>query len=592
MLNTQGIATVGEPVSARRNRSACGLCSMLLLAALAVWGVHRWVSAEQTFYSMDFSNHWVRQIEIKARFEQDPVAALQEVIYTVRHSEYNSAGALLLLPASFLLGTSREAFIDAIALFLALPGALALSGLLVWMSRQTAVTRSVVGIILPWLVVLTLPVFWRPTLLGYVATAGLAPMALVLWLYLRRPPGAHGWGALLGMALGLVSLVLFHKWYAVWAAAFLLSAGIDGLCFAGFNFKRLWPVTFQLLFLSLASAGLVFGLAWPLATSLLHAGYADKFSYASRHGNLFSALREIPDFLGWPVAAVAGYGVWVALSRMETRRSGLLMLVLSLAVFFLFRTQMNFIDRHHYTMLVPGLVAFIVWGLADLLRRWPKGWPRMAGWACIATYGALNLGAAFFPAFGSIGTGVGPLLTSIRDYPEVRHDQAEMARLVTRLAALSTSEWDRVYVVGTSMQHNQGIVENAHLSLGVPRTFEDHLVFSSGVDIWNGFPSNLLEARYVMLFDPPQYFGSERFQRVVQMSWQSLMEKRDIGAAYVQLAEKYSLEGGVQALLFERVRPLKKSEIEAFAARFREFYPDRPNVYTYRPPYDMIYDSQ
>ena len=70
------------------------------------------------------------------------------------------------------------------------------------------------------------------------------------------------------------------------------------------------------------------------------------------------------------------------------------------------------------------------------------------------------------------------------------------------------------------------------------------------------------------------------------------MWQRDIGLAYRRLPDRFTLEGGVEAVLFERIRPLKRSEIVSLATLFRQFYPERPHLFTYRPPYDMINDTQ
>jgi hypothetical protein len=112
------------------------------------------------------------------------------------------------------------------------------------------------------------------------------------------------------------------------------------------------------------------------------------------------------------------------------------------------------------------------------------------------------------------------------------------------------------------------------------------VVRPADVDKRDGFPQQLPTADIVVASDPPQIHLAAEDQQVILEPARQLAKKVGIGAAFERVEGEYVLDGGAQAFLYRRTRPVTAEEIAELSAALQRSYPDRPYIFEYEasPP--------
>jgi hypothetical protein len=215
--------------------------------------------------------------------------------------------------------------------------------------------------------------------------------------------------------------------------------------------------------------------------------------------------------------------------------------------------------------------------VASALRR-PI--PR-AVWIAAATLAGLAVSATVL----SDRPGDGPwgrLAPGFRIRPAVRHDLDEVRRLLAHLDQRLAVAPGWVYVLAVRGPVTDTGLGFANLSLGTEFTSPGFVLSSAHVDRRDGFPDNLLQARYIVLPEPIQAPEPPVHARVAAEPARCLLDGEGIGRAFRRGREVFVFEGGVRASIWDLVRPLTADDVAVLSARLRAYYPDRPDIW--QPP--------
>ncbi len=563
------------------------LPALLLLAAANALAI-AFVSREHFLYYFDTSYHWARMISLAADFPQQPLQTLREVIYTVRHLEYNDLAGFLLMPFALVGGSGRLVYILAIVNLFAFPAAVTSLLLFRKLAGKTGAVPGVVGVLLPAFYLLAFPLFWHPVLLGYPDVGGMVLLNLILLAYCGADAAKQRLPSLALMAACLCLAVLFRKWYAYWVVGFFLAWGLDLLVFsfpANTDKRREFVRgAVNALLLGLLTAVFFFGLAWPLALRIVQTDYSDIYAaYRISRGFLGAVNRNLVESFGlFHLLLFVGGAAWL-MRRPALRRPAFFLLAQWVLTFLLFIHTQDF-GVHHLYLLQPAVLIVVPLFLWDVLRslqdiRW-----KAATVLSFALAAACVWAAFFVPSCEGLARRCGPLCSARHLYPQVRNDLPEVNRLLDFLSARAIGEEDRIYVLASSHLLNEDILRFAYLSLPRPKTVEDRIFRTHHVDKWQGFPPNLLKARYLVVTDPVQLHMRPEDQRVVGVPAGLVLKGEGIGAAYERLPVEFALDEGVKVLVFERVRPFRAADLRDLSETFRAFYPDRPALYEIPDP--------
>ncbi len=556
---------------------------LAVLAALNLY-IIGFLGAERTLYHADQVAYWSYASDLAAGLRARPAAALLAVARSVPSAELNLLPALPVSLVMAFFGTSRTVYVLAVlniyglALVLALVGALRLLTTVAARPPPLARGLSVTAALL------LFPTVWRPVLLGYIGLGGVALGALILAAYLHISQTGSRWHHLLLIGFLLAMLALYRRWYTIWVLAFGLTVGAE-TCWrlargAWRDRGRLWAVVRPPLLIAVVAISTVLLVAAPLVMHRLQGGYAQEFAAYARHGPLSARLGSVIAQFGLLPLGVAGLAAAVLLRSPADRRTAVLVplqAVLAWAV--MIRIQGH--SPQHWYLYLPALLLLAVLGLARLLAA--GGVPRSV--VAVTTVAALTVGGvgtAAVLAPGRIGlpASCASLVSRNRVRPLVRDDLAEVRRLLSFLDRLERTHPGYIYVLGSGGVLSDHVLAFANRSLGTGFSSLPLILASSHLDRRDGFPRGLLQARYVVVPDPPQLGMASREQQVVLVPTQSFLTGANVARAFRRLPQRFLLDGGVRVQVFEKVRPIADDEVRELSAELRRAHPDLPKVWT------------
>jgi hypothetical protein len=557
------------------------LAATFLLLALFVVG---YVLRERFIYFWDYAVYHDFYGSLGTMFAASPLHAMHFVVSSVREGDYNLLPTMFQMPFRFAFGAGRLPYILSITVTFVFPAIVIFSYLVSKLRGGTLPHPAFDDLALNLISVLTialLPQLWVPVLLGYVDVGGLIIMFAVLLLYSRLDLAEQNWRIIAAIALLLCLLIVYRRWYAYWVVGFfgsLVSCEVIGCAWDKQRRSHFAHIAENVLTMGLMSFAAFFTVATPIALKMLKTNYGDVYSgYRSSH-SLLHNLGALYDHFGLLTIVLAALGILLSLMQKERRPISYFLCVQFAITFVLFtRTQdfsigENFGVQHYYWALAT--IAIFLSFFAQDAFLWAKTRSRKSAiLVALLTVSVANFAVAFVPKADGLLKPVGFALTRLRQYPMVRTDLDQVRALLNSLDEVSNTSDSTIYVLASSFSLNSSIARHACFSLQPP-----HLALASKIDVTNdvdkrdGFPIQMLRARYVVLTIPYGYHLLPQDQRVIGILADQLVNGEGIGASYDRMDLEYKLEDGSSVFIYRKVRPLDPSALRALSDTFLGFY--------------------
>lgn len=548
---------------------------------LAVVGtLYAFARRDWVVYHPDTFLHFRWASDLSHRWWSEPLAVLREAVWTIRHLDYNQAGALLVAPVLTVLGTSWPVYLAAIGLVLLGSALLAGQAVLAGCFRRAGLPAG--GLWFTVAVLVAHPYFIPAGAVGYICSFGLVPLLGACLLLLSEERVRYTW-RLPVMALLLACAVMYRKWYAYWVVAFVVAAGVDALVRERQAGRAWWPALVRAGLWTATLGGLAglwfFALAHPLGLFILRTDYSDIFAgYRDSHSYGDFLRRQWEGLGGWFTLVALG-GTVLAWRHAGTRRAARLFTLVGVLVFALFTRTQDFAPNHLY-MLWPSLALLPALGWWQGLQRWRPGG---RGWlAAGLAAGCLLAGATVYCPGPVLGPRLDAAsLPAFKRLPHERQDLDEIRQLRSDLVARTGGEPERVYTLSSSLLLMPGTLRYAPLTLGGGLAGAETFIESRDVDRWHGFPDRLVRAAYLVVPDPLQLHLQVEHQRVLEVPWRQVRSGQGFGSAFRPVGRVYHLDQGVQVTVYAKQRPLTRDDLEALARELEIYYPDRPYVHAF-----------
>ncbi|WP_258051838.1 hypothetical protein [Mesorhizobium sp. INR15] len=517
------------------------------------------MSIEQNVYYWDFIAYHDSFNQLGALLIESPIQALIKLKNSIETDDYGMAILVPLMPFQILFGGSRLSFIVAVVTIYLIPTALFVARL----SYLEAVTTTQPsrGWLAVWIAALLYTPFWAATLRGWPDIAGcLALLAATYFLwkprFLTREPVISG--ICVGVCLWLAFML--RRWYAYSVVGLLISAALFCLLQAARDreFSTLWRAALgaACAICVIVAAALTFQL--PLISKILATNYGDL--YSGYRTNFASQIDQFGARLSYANWLLIGTGLYLSITRRN--RFSLFCAVASALTFLLFvRTQDP--DRHHsmpmFLWLFPAYAQAIVAIVSMPALRW-----RWANAVMVVVAGLAFLGA-FFPMGRQLLSPISYFFAREATLPLHLDNLAEYRRLVDDLVKKGgTGDSFSVFASGAIMSDS--------LLLSMNPVLYNYVILSCQIDSRDQFQPESLKSKYIVVTNPPIIHRQPDAQICVTLPDQHIVQGTGIGAAYRRITT-YQLSGNVTGYLYEQVRPVSKTEIDALYSEFREKYP-------------------
>lgn len=538
-----------------------------ILDLYAVW----FVGVEQTLYHADQVTYWSYSQQLARLLLASPGAAVGTILRSIANNDLNLLPAVPVAFVMAVFGSSRLVYLLAV---ITIYGSATVAMLVVALGRfGLAVPGRITALLF-----LLVPMIWRPVFVGYLGLGGVALALAILALVLPDPETPKGPRSMALAGVLLATLVLFRRWWGIWGVAFcalvVLVIVWDLVRYQPVE-RRAWRKVLEgPLVLGLTAFATLVVFAAPIIVQRATTDYADRFAAYSLEGWPQRVAAIAAHLGGLSVLLVVASVVFLVVDGRFRGPAVKLMLLVALTFSLMISIQDH--SPQHWYLYDPSIL--LLGGLA--LGRLTEILPfrrRPIVWSAIAAVGLLMTTAVFVP--GCLESADPWLMPSDRVRPQKRSDLAEVDRLLTYLDHRYQNGTGSVYVLASSGVLSDHVLAFANLSLGIDHPSIGGIVASAHVDRRDGFPLGLLVADAVVVTDPVQIHLRAGEQRVVVEPSRSFLDGTDIARPFRKLPVEFTLEGGVRAYIFERVRPTTDDDVEPLSSRLRVGYPDRPEIY-------------
>ena len=552
------------------------IIAFVVFAGAANVAAVAYVRGERTLYYWDQVNYWSKAADLAGMIRAgDAGGAVARAVLSPRHDEYNSLPALPLAFVLAALGDSRLAFILGVVNLYVLPAAAAA----MWLARRCSARPNAAGALALTMIALN-PLFWSPVFLGYVDAGGMAILCAILAVSLRPPADderrSAWWRRAILLGFLLAAVVLFRRWYAYWVACFGVVLLVDWLI-AGKKRPRSAASIVALCIAAATASAVIFLVCGLSGIARFFVNHHDQYAAYRPPGGLGASLlesfRASVFHQGWPLAALGVAGCLWAICNRSTRRSAIVLAATSLLVILPFSRihPLGAAPHHFYLILLPLLLWPAVM-IGELIARRPV-WGGIL-LAAATAYGTANLAAALThrpPALPS------SMLAEARFPPVVRSDLDQLIAMMRSIPAAQAGDND-IYVAASSKLLSASHLSLLNLSLNwrpsekIPACRQ--VIHPGELDARDGFPEQLLRARYVIAATPSQYHVRPDHQTVVDVVARCFLDRRSVGRAFSQRGEPYHLSNGVTAILFERTRPIAEDDVQELRRLLHQAHPE------------------
>lgn len=429
---------------------------------------------EDNIYVWDYSGHWIRALNLRQVFFEDPTSIFSTVFDSMNNTDYSSLPALFSLPF-IIINTSYSFFCFGNFVCFLLPSFVLLEILYFAHFNEKKY--------LPSIVFLAFFPSYLPLFDGKPCACGMIFIIASYMLIFFEEFNDIDTIDVLSINLFAYISIFERRWYLYSLVALYLSFIIKYL----FSYKKLenkiLPIFNRLLLSGCIALIAIFIFNKNFLYTVLNNNYSETYSTYSHDGNLLGFIK----FYSIIIVVITLIGYYYLFKKKKDIFVICLFSFIITTVMFL--SVQSFENHHHYINMINIIIPLCV-GLYYLpIKKW--------GLYCICALLLIQSCIVFTDAPYI------PIFTYKRKTPIVLENKQEYADFCHYIKNLLGKD-EVAYICGSNYLFNEDIIRNSILpDLDLP-VFE-----YAQTDLIDGFPDNIDYIRYLILTDPIQYYDED-----------------------------------------------------------------------------------
>ncbi|OIO55163.1 hypothetical protein AUJ46_01800 [Candidatus Peregrinibacteria bacterium CG1_02_54_53] len=537
---------------------------------------------------------WVMLREFRGQLLQHPNGAATTLFRSMQHNTYNDLGIVPLLPLSFVFGLNRLGYTLNLVNVYFIPSFVIYFILIDAIYKQNDRRFLLMGGLSIALIYFAQPHFWYLTFRGHIDIGVLIMLNGIILFLFHHPIRKQRLYHLLLLGLLCAIAILFRRWLSIWITALFVSLAGEQCCLwlcRKIHRREFFYSCLKLFLAALCALALLLVFAWSVTITALSTNYHELYSAYGSSGNFFTGFWSTIQVLGLSSVVIALVSIMYSFARFPAVRSLIVFLVVQSLVFFVLFFRIQRFDPHHFLGLLPVILLSTGLCVSDILLRIRSLILRLLIFVIIAYFVLSNiLTAFFFPHYIHPFTTLSPhFFTSMRLLPRVREDMNEFNKLRMTLNTLIDESPGRIYVLSDGSVLKFQLLQYAYVSfLDGPDQVNKNTNMTAVVDKVNGFPQNFFTAKYVVVANPILSLIKPEDSQVMHILADALLQGKTFAHSYDKRPEEFHLDRGVTVSIFERKRPIRKTDIAKLSSEFRAIYPDHPKIFSISVPQNLL----
>lgn len=539
-----------------------GLVALFFLTGMIVY---LFIVNEKYIYFWDYGNYYVKTLEMKKLYIENPLAVLSNAYQTSVNNDYGTwVSSIIAYPFKF----TKCRYIDYIMLLyitFAIPVAMSVSGLVVHIfnkgNKYNYLICNCMIILFPWFLV--------PMLKGYPGIAALLPITCSLWLLFGIGMDKLKIYDAVMLSLALIYSVLLRRYFAFWVLGFVVASVVYSVaCWIrdGKKKEELIKYVTGYVVTGAVSLFILIGGMRGFIRRVIFENYKGQY-VAYSVGNFLRKCISFGGYWGILLFVLLGFSLaYIALTLKEYIPVMLFCVVFeAVAITAFFRVQSPG-AHHHWIFFLPLLIPIEMLILSYI----DSGKKKIAGVLCICVlYNAVYVysGSCTWWNYHSI------ICQRSRYEIRVRNDIEEIESLCSYLEQIQNDS--KIYCVASGVTLNADILRAAYL----PGDCDLNLAPVSDVDLRDGFPLGFLDSDIVITTEPVQTHLVEGTQKVVTLLQKEFEGTSSKIAEHFEKIKEFTLDNEVKVCIYRKTKEFLREDICYLQTLYDEHYPDNKALF-------------
>jgi hypothetical protein len=540
-----------------------------LIFFLIIFVIVTYVSKEpQLLYYWDFAGYYREFIKYSNDFD------LHKIIDAVNISDYNPTSILIpSLIGKMFSSTSRLTYILSVAVLYLFPFVILFTHVTKLFFRYKKYSYFLVLTFL----IATASCFLQPVLRGYPDICGLLFVLLSILVCYKQNLLKLNIKVAVLLGICLYMPFLLRRWYAYTIVALCMTLPFFNTCLNLDEIKQVTRYQIKNLIINFSITAvtillLLYVFQKELVFNILNTDYS--VIYSGYQTTFLISLLRLIDSIGLWLLPLFIFGLFKAFSQINSKPSASILVLFSLinlVISFVMFTKTQSPGMQHMLPFCLWIYIVASFGIIELLRLLSNYSYLRTGFivTLLSIFCFLNY-TCFFELYSVGGDSFlykKHILPS-KSYSLHVDNYSEYVRLDKVLKQLDESHKEKIYILSSNgvLNHDMQFLKTGLLSKKVFITHD--------VDLRDGFPVQFLLAKYVVITNPLQIHLPNWAQRVISIPRDCILNKRNIGKAYVETEYKFTLHNKVEAHIYRKNRACSMEEVEEFLNLFYKHYPE------------------
>lgn len=543
------------------------ILGLIIIGSISL--VYSYVNMEDNVYFWDNAAYWKMWKYFSNKFAENPVQALIEVWYSIRHNDYNCSSILVILIFKLIPLSSRLCYILGVTIAYLVPTVLCFSYLI----RKITETENKWLTTLSYIIPATYVAFWAPTLSGYPDICGLVFIILSI-IFCLKNNFSKRIDIICAIKLGALLWIpfLLRRWYAYTIISLYVTLPILNAYFYQQKIEvlKLKNILFNFVIAGCTSVILTTIFQWSLLETILSTNYSEIYSaYQFSFSVSIEVLTHEVSLLF--VVLVFVSSIFVIIGNNFKLKTCLVFfwsnLIISFTLFAFTQTP----GIHHNLPFSLWMLLIFCEGLFYVILLCKNNIVTFLLSSASIVFMLLCL---FHSLFNILNINSNFLLPTIKITPLKVGNFKEYEALSNDLLNL-TKNGKKVTVYSSNGVLNEEMFETISDS-----KLNNSINYASQVDLRDNFRIQTLMSDYVVITNPIQTHLRVNDQQVIYVPASSILNHFNIGNAYKKLEHEYKLNNDVSAWIYEKQRPFTSQEATDFFAEFYNYYPQWKKLYS------------
>lgn len=524
------------------------LINTAIIVIIGIISLFIFFSIEDTIYNYDYSGGWIRVLELKRMFLENPGSIFSFVYNSMNYDEYSYLPALLMLPFMIFGSGSYLQFCLVIFITFIIPLVLYLQ--IIYFNYFKSSSFLPIFIFVAFYPIYYIIFFGEVDVVGFFLI-----IFLIYTLFIKDFDDIDK------LDISLINLstflLLFLRRYYLYFVFFMYILFLLKVLYTEIylNKKKVSNVLIKTISTGIFSLIIILLFFNQYVINVLGNNFSEAYQMYDHDGKIFDFIN----FYSLPIIVISILGIIYCIKNKKYILVSYLVLSIILTCLLFWRIQS--FEAHHYSLISMQILLLFSLGLIYIKNNFIT-----IILIILLIFQSCNIYLNIIPSSA-------PIITSLRKAPTIYSGKSVIQEFSNYLYSITKDEGMYAYFATGDNNFSADIVSNSNL----PNIYTTPKIYDNVLDIRDGFP-DLNNIAYIIITAPTVYLNKD-YQHNYEIITNAIRNVPSVSKSYKQIYESYI--GDMYVEVFQKIDNLSKEAKIYLYDEITKVYPDKKEEYKY-----------